>query len=187
MVVFDGQGSRKYLNENERKAYFKATQQETDKSLKAFGLTLFFTGCRISEALNSTVGRVDLSQKCFVFETLKRRQRGLFRAVPIPDGLAELLSELLVGKTPSACIWQFSRATAYRAVKDCMLRAGIRGVMASPKGLRHGFAVACVAKSIPLPTIQKWLGHARIETTAIYLSVSGDEERTLAKRLWTNG
>jgi len=26
--------------------------------------------------------------------------------------------------------------------------------------------------------------HARIETTAIYLDVSGEEERALAKRLW---
>jgi site-specific recombinase XerD len=71
-------------------------------------------------------------------------------------------------------------------VKDCMGRAGIIGGMASPKGLRHGFAVACLAEKIPLPTVQKWLGHARMETTAIYLEVSGDEERELAKRLWEN-
>jgi len=32
--------------------------------------------------------------------------------------------------------------------------------------------------------MQKWLGHARMETTAIYLKVSGDKERELAKRLW---
>ena len=59
------------------------------------------------------------------------------------------------------------------------------GGMASPKGLRHGFAVACLAQKIPLTTVKKWLGHARLETTAIYLEVSGDEERELAKRLWT--
>ena len=65
-----------------------------------------------------------------------------------------------------------------------MTQAGIDGGMASPKGLRHGFAIACIAKSIPLPTIQKWMGHARMETTAIYLGVTGVEERELAKRLW---
>jgi hypothetical protein len=31
---------------------------------------------------------------------------------------------------------------------------------------------------------KKWLGHARLETTAIYLDVSGEEERKLAARLW---
>jgi integrase/recombinase XerD len=65
-----------------------------------------------------------------------------------------------------------------------MTQAKIAGGMASPKGLRHGFGVACLAQKIPLPTVKKWLGHARMETTAIYLDVMGDEERELAKRLW---
>jgi len=120
-----------------------------------------------------------------VFETLKRRRRGCFRAVPIPDALVELLRQAVTQAGSSARVWNFSRPTGYRLVKDCMARAGVTGGMASPKGLRHGFAVACLAQKIPLPTVQKWLGHARMETTAIYLEVSGDEERELAKRLWT--
>jgi site-specific recombinase XerD len=81
----------------------------------------------------------------------------------------------------------FSRPTGYRLVKDFMEQAGVMGSMASLMGLRHGFAVACLAQKIPLPTVQKWLGHARMETTAIYLQVTGDEERELAKRLWECG
>ena len=50
---------------------------------------------------------------------------------------------------------------------------------------RHGFAVECIANAIPLTTLQKWMGHARLETTAIYLQVMGAEERRLARRLWT--
>jgi integrase/recombinase XerD len=96
----------------------------------------------------------------------------------------KLCKPLLAGCDPSAPVWNFSRSTGYRLVKDCMARAGIAGGMACPKGLRHGLAVACLAQNIPLPTIQKWLGHARLETTAIYLDVSGEEERALAKRLW---
>lgn len=185
--MFDREGSRKYLNDNERRAYFEATRNEPDKLRKAFCLTLYFTGCRISEALNLTGGRVDVSEKCVVFETLKRRRRGLFRSVPVPDSLILLFEGLLAGGDGSARIWQFSRPTAYRMVTACMTQAGIDGAMASPKGLRHGFAVACVSKNIPLPTIKKWMGHARLETTAIYLSVSGDEERILAARLWQAG
>jgi integrase/recombinase XerD len=41
-----------------------------------------------------------------------------------------------------------------------------------------------MANKIPLTTIKNWLGHARIETTAIYLDVQGDEERELAGRTW---
>jgi integrase/recombinase XerD len=183
--VFDRRGSRKYLNGAERRAFLQAVSHEPDRARRAFCLTLFYTGCRISEALNLTAERTDLSGKEVVFETLKQRQRGHFRAVPVPDALARLLGQMVDKREPSARVWNFSRATAYRLVKDCMAQAGIAGGMASPKGLRHGFAVACLAQKIPLPTLKKWLGHARLETTAIYLDVSGDEERELAKRLWS--
>ena len=119
-----------------------------------------------------------------IFETMKRRKHGCFRSVPIPDGLTKLFAGLMVGIGPSERVWQFSRATAYRLIIDRMADAGINGAMASPKGLRHGFAVACIGQNIPLTTVQKWLGHARLETTAIYLSVAGEEEREFAKRLW---
>jgi integrase/recombinase XerD len=182
--VFDRQGNRKYLNGYERRAYLKAIRDEPDTVCRAFCLTLFYTGCRISEALNLTVERIDLTGKAIVFETLKRRRRGCFRAVPVPDTLADLLRELMTGKAANTKIWDFSRTTAYRLIKTKMKRAGINGNMACPKGLRHGHGIACVSGKVPLTTIQKWLGHARLETTAIYLEVSGDEERELAKRLW---
>ena len=182
--MFDRAGRRKYLNNAERRAYLEAVGEEADNTRRAFCLTLFYTGCRISEALNLTPEGVDLSQKAIVFETLKRRKRGVFRSVPVPDSLAGLLGKLLAGAGPANRIWPFSRATAYRMVTERMIYAGIAGAMASPKGLRHGFAIACIAKSIPLPTIQKWMGHARLETTAIYLAASGDEERNLARRIW---
>jgi integrase len=94
-------------------------------------LTLFYTGCRISEALNETAGRVDLTERTLVFETLKRRRRGCFRGVPLPDSLAALLKELVGAADPHANVWKFSRATGYRLVKDYMTKAGIMGGMAS--------------------------------------------------------
>jgi integrase len=182
--MFDRQGNRKYLNSAERRAFLRVANNEPDALRRAFCLTLFNTGCRISEALNVTTERLDLANKAVVFETLKQRKRGHFRAVPVPDSLVELLRQVILAESASR-VWKFSRPTAYRLVKDCMARAGIIGGMASPKGLRHGFAVACLTQKIPLTTLKKWLGHARLETTAIYLEVSGDEERELAKRLWT--
>jgi integrase/recombinase XerD len=182
--VFDQRGKRKYLNAAERSAFLRVVKKEPDALRRAFGLTLYYTGCRISEALHLTAERIDLADKNFVFETLKRRRRGCFRAVPVPDGLIRLCRTAVAGLKPSDRLWPFSRATGYRLVKEYMARAGIKGGMACPKGLRHGFAVACLAQKIPLTTVQKWMGHARLETTAIYLEVSGKEERDLAARLW---
>ena len=184
--MFDQRGNRTYLNHHERRAFYHAVKQEPDALRRAFCLTLFYTGCRISEALNLTAERIDLTGKAVVFETLKRRRRGHFRAVPVPDSLVALLRQVLTNPAPATRVWNFSRATGYRLVTDYMAQAGIAGGMACPKGLRHGFAVACLAQKIPLPTVQKWMGHARLETTAIYLDVSGDEERELAARLWAS-
>jgi len=182
--MFDRDGNRKYLSSAERRAFLRAIGTVDDPSRRVFLLTLFHTGCRISEALNVVSARVDLTNGAITFETLKRRRRGCFRAVPVPDVLTRDLRSLAEGKQPNERLWKFSRPTAYRTVKATMRAARIAGGMASPKGLRHGHGVACVAAKIPLTTIQKWLGHARIETTAIYLDVLGEEERALAKRLW---
>jgi integrase len=185
--LFDRKGNRKYLNGPERKAYLQVVKDEPDAACRAFYLTMFYTGCRISEGLNVTAERVDLTGRAIVFETLKRRRRGHFRSVPIPDSLTALLRQVLTDIEHPARVWAFSRTTAYRGVKDRMTLAGIAGGMACPKGLRHGFAIACIGQDIPLTTVKKWMGHARLETTAIYLDVAGEEEREFAKRLWKVG
>lgn len=183
--MFDRSGGRKYLNMNERKAFRKAVETESDVPRRVFMLTLFYTGCRISEALNLLVGRIDGTANAVILETLKRRKRGCFRAVPVPNSLTRALLKIETGKSPSSKVWSFSRSTAYRMIRDHMKNAEILGGMSMPKGLRHGFAVACLSVKVPLPLIQKWMGHARLDTTSIYLDVLGEEEKDYAKRLWS--
>ena len=96
------------------------------------------------------------------------------------------LLEVAAEKSADAKVWGFSRSTAYRMIKAKMGEAKVTGGMAMPKGLRHGLAIACISANIPLSTIRKWLGHARLDTTAIYLDVLGEEERELANRLWNS-
>lgn len=183
--MFDLQGNRKYLNSTERDAFRKSASVLNELAEKTFCLTLLHTGCRISEALNVTCSRVDVSEKALIFETLKRRKQRIFRAVPIPDSLVRALQRLTKGKKPSDRIWTISRTTAWRVVKQRMSHAGITGTKACPKGLRHGFAICALTVKIPLTTVKKWLGHARLETTEIYTEALGDEERALARRMWS--
>ena len=67
-----------------------------------------------------------------------------------------------------------------------MRKAGIPEAVCKPKALRHAFAVEAGQKGVPLNIVQRWLGHARIETTAIYASAIGDEERNLARKAWSS-
>jgi hypothetical protein len=58
---------------------------------------------------------------------------------------------------------------------------------AFPEGTCEAENEACRdRKDIPLNIVQRWLGHARIETTAIHASAIGDEERNLARRAWSS-
>jgi integrase len=65
-----------------------------------------------------------------------------------------------------------------------MQAAEIEGLHATPKGLRHGFGIQAVVSNVPLNLIQRWLGHARLTTTAIYADATGPEEKQLAERMW---
>jgi site-specific recombinase XerD len=71
-------------------------------------------------------------------------------------------------------------------IKRVMADADISGGHACPKGLRHAFGIAAIQRGIPLNLIQKWLGHSKIETTAIYTNAMGAEERLIAERMWTS-
>jgi integrase/recombinase XerD len=114
--------------------------------------------------------------------------------VPVPPALLDTLDmvhgirELHArrGKGRGARLWPWSRMTGWRAVHAVMQAAGLTGVPASPKGLRHGFGVAAVTAGIPLNLVQKWLGHAQLGTTAVYAGAVGAEEKDLAKRMWDN-
>lgn len=182
--LYTANGRRKYLNNDERQRFFVTTKTiRTDK--KMFCQLLYFTGARISEVYNLTRANIDVSNMTVVFETLKKRKKGVYREIPIPAFLLEELqtfaekSEIVGG----SCLWGFSLRTASRYVKEVMRQAGINGQQSSAKGLRHGFAVHAVSKA-PITLVKKWLGHARLETTEIYLGVIGVEERNIAARLW---
>jgi len=81
-------------------------------------------------------------------------------------------------------LWPWCRQTAWRHVKAVMRAAAIIGPQASPKGLRHGFGIANAQASIPQSLTQRWMGHARLETTGIYQNAVGSEERAFAQRAW---
>jgi integrase len=102
------------------------------------------------------------------------------------------LSQLNFSRTGSqrrgqtkALLWPWSRMTAFRRVQEVIAAAGIPdGPHACPKGLLHGFGVQAVSRGIALNMVQKWLGHAQLTTTAIYANAVGEEEQSIAARMW---
>ena len=190
--LFDATGKRKYLTPAERDAFLKAAEK-APREVRTFGGVLAHTGCRLSEALALAADRVDLAAGVVILESLKKRQRGVYRAVPVPPALLDALDvvhgvrEAQHGRDAgrNKVLWTWGRTTAWKRVKEVMEAAGIpAGPWASPKGLRHGFGAKGVTSPVPLNLVQRWLGHAQVATTAIYADAVGEEERTIAARLW---
>ncbi|MGD0865494.1 MAG: tyrosine-type recombinase/integrase [Rhizomicrobium sp.] len=184
--LFDRDGIRKYLVAHERLASARQTRAE-GHDVGTFCLTLAPTGARISEVLALTADRIDAGNASIVFETLKQRKRGMFRAVPAPRQLLDLITNTTASQrtvTKADRLWPWGRTTAWKHVKRIMKDAGIPDALSKPKALRHGFAIEAGQRGVPLNIVQRWLGHARLETTAIYAGALGEEERNLATRLW---
>jgi integrase len=84
MELFDPQGRRLYLTAEERETFIE-TANNTEREVRTFCPVLACTGCRISEALALAPRSFDFSGRAIVFETLKKRRAGVYRAVPMPQ------------------------------------------------------------------------------------------------------
>jgi integrase len=183
-------GARKYLNRAERQRVLAAAAAlKPDEAL--FALTLTWTGARVSEVLALTASSFQVEGGTVAMQTLKRRKHHV-REVPLPPELMAALDRHFGlsnrrrdPRDADHRLWPWHRVTAWRLVKRVMLRSGVEGRQACPRGLRHAFGVGSLQSGVPLNLVQRWLGHARISTTAIYADASGPEEKALAERFWS--
>jgi integrase/recombinase XerD len=107
-----------------------ATAARAARPVRTLCAVLHTTGCRISEALALTPEHVDLPGKAVVFETLKKRRRGVYRAVPVPPALLDQL-DLVHGLREALKrgrghaerpLWPCSRMTVSGAWRACLFQ-----------------------------------------------------------------
>lgn len=197
MRLYDTAGNRLYLNAEER-ADFLACARKRPARDRTLCETLHYTGCRPSELIEITPARIDLSGGTVTLRTLKKRKdeagqpRMIYRSVPVPPayldtlntahGIREAQKSRKQAKVP---VWPLSRAQVWRIVKNVMIEAGIADAPhRTCKGLRHGFGINATTNGVQLNMLKKWMGHASIETTAIYADAVGKEEQDIAARMW---
>ena len=192
--LYDALGRRLYLTPGEGEAFLR-TAMGHDRLVRTFCSVLYYTGCRISEALYLTPRRVDFADQVIIVESLKKRRKGVYRAVPVPPVLLDTL-DMVHGlkeiqrrasrRALDQPLWSWSRTTAWRRVVAVMKQADISaGPHRVPKGLRHGYAINAVNKGVPLHMLSKWMGHSILEITAIYAHAMGEEQQAIAARMWS--
>jgi len=131
--------------------------------------TLFQTGARVSEFVHIQVEDVFFDEQMI---RIRQGKGGKQRYVPILPELAQELQTHLRGRV-NGYLFETNRHAAFsprriqQLVKEIADLAGITKRV-SPHVLRHSVASTLLEHGMPLEQIQKFLGHAKIDTTQVY-------------------
>lgn len=147
-------------------------------------LVQFRAGLRISEAIDLERKDFDLTSD---YPTLRvRRGKGnKARLVPLHPELRAAL-QVAISYGSRDALFPITRFTGLRWVKAAYIEASKRGLIMPGKKLgthtfRHSAARHWLANGIQINHVQNWLGHARLETTLIYLKILPDPRHDLDK------
>lgn len=163
-------------------------EQKRSKLRGKYWLTFLFlryTGARISEVLNIDESRdIDFKNSTVRLITLKRNQKkkGQYRIVPIPDRLiSEYLRFIKLYPDVETKVFKIKRNNFFVTFKKLCLKAKIPENIAHPHVLRHTRAIELLRAGIPVTAVQQLLGHASLNTTAMYLRYSNIEIQEIMK------
>ncbi|HKN27986.1 MAG TPA: tyrosine-type recombinase/integrase [Roseiarcus sp.] len=162
-----------------RKAPVVLSQDEVARLLEAApGLkdkaalsVAYGAGLRVSEVANLKVSDID-SQRMTLRVEQGKGQRD--RYVMLSPQLLELLRDWWRAARPQVWLFPANPMTARqlnRAVHAAKNLAGM-SKRVSPHTLRHSFATHLLEQNVDIRVIQVLLGHAKLETTALYTRVA---------------
>ena len=136
------------------------------------------TGLRVSEALalRHVDLRLDQDPPIIVVRANSpgnKARKG--REVPVPADLVETLRDMASfhSKDHHRPLIDISRQRIGQAMKDSARAAGIDPARAHPHAFRHTYGRNCVLLGVPIPVLQKWLGHASMVDTQRYVELAG--------------
>ncbi len=155
----------------------------------AFGVA-YGAGLRVSEVVALKVSDIDSKRMTLRVEQGKGQRD---RYVMLSPQLLEWLRDWWRAARPQA--WLFPGQNAVnpmsarqlsRVVSDAARAAGI-AKRVSPHTLRHSFATHLLEQNVDIRVIQVLLGHAKLETTALYTRVAVNTIRDVASPLESLG
>ena len=141
----------------------------------AIFLLLRYTGARLGEIL----GIVSGDQLDFPNHTV-RIGLSEFREVQIPPHVSEELQKMTEGLAEK--LFQVDAGHVRRKFYEQAVACGLQKEMGSPNVIRRSRAVELLRSNLPLPVVQKMLGHSTAGLTASWLDFSdGDMKRVVAQ------
>ncbi len=155
----------------------------TAPKYKAAFATAYGAGLRVSEVVALKVGDIDSERMLLRVERGKGRKDRY--AMLSPQLLDLLRAWWREGRRRSLLLpggWLFPGRNPVRAVRAAAQAAGIKKRV-SPHTLRHSFATHLLEQDVDIRVIQTLLGHAKLDTTALYTRVANTTIRAVTSPL----
>ena len=148
-------------------------------------LTQWRAGLRVSEALALESGDLSLDADRTTLR-VRSGKGGKARIVPVhPELQAALIAVLNYADVGRGRIVNASRSTVWRWVQSAAFRAEVYGELPPGRRIgthtfRHSYARHLLMHGIPINHLSRWLGHASITPTLVYLELVPDPTGSLA-------
>ncbi len=146
-------------------------------------LLIRYTGAKLNEVLTLNPFRdIDYKRSTAVFG--KRRGSRSTREVGIPETLTEEIGAALKAasfKQYLGNLFHVDPGHVRRKFYERAKRCGFPPASGSPDGIRKSRAVELLRSNMPLPVVQKMLGHATPNMTASYVTFADEDMQQVAK------
>ena len=154
---------------------YEALKIKSERDYLFFKLAIH-SGLKVSELLTITVSQVKrLIEKCTLSEMCKAHFHSLIK-IRLPEEDRSLSNEDVLFQSLRTN-QVLSRQQAYRIIHQASIEAGIDNVGLTT--LRKTFAYHAYQKGIPIPVIQKYLGHQSAIETLNFIGLENECEHSI--------
>jgi molybdate transport system regulatory protein len=141
-------------------------------------LIIRYTGARLNEVLTLSAANIDLAERHICFRNRTRRAQ---REVQIPERLADELASAMALLRPTGGKLKIDPAHVRRRFYDCARAAGIPRKLGTPEAIRKSRAVELMQSDVPLPVVQRIMGHSTPNLAASYVRFSDEDIRRVER------
>lgn len=139
---------------------------------------LLDTGLRAKELLSIRKSDINIEKR---FIIVRNTKNGEERIVFFTEETRKILEKYIKNMSNDQKLFDITYDALYRKLKRLGKKLGID---LRPHILRHTFATQAIRKGMPLPVVQKILGHKDIRTTQIYTHLVTEDLQEIYKKIF---
>ncbi len=154
----------------------RADIRRSRKRIFCIFLLIRYTGARLGEILSiASRGQLDFIHHTVHIDSPKSERRDVQIPPHVADEIQKLLTSLRSG------LFQVDAGHVRRKFYEQAVACGLTKEMGSPNVIRRSRAVELLRNNLPLPVVQKMLGHSTAGLTASWLDFSDEDMKRVVE------